>query len=413
MSFARLIRGPEARVVGGMFTQAAISMVLALMSARWLGPSDRGIIVITTVLGTLLMLVGSMGVATGGRILLGAERAYGINSRYLLHLARPLIAFHLVTASVVGATVITMSKGAFDAVAVVLFAAYASLLVYAYLAREFLHGEGKHTAAIMGEVLFSTAQLLVVTLAQVSGWLNLYVAQASMVLGVVAQVWYLRRFLPGVESEKIGEGPSLSSLLRVSYPALGAALGQAFALRADRVFLGLMSTSAAAGIYGSAASFSECITLVTAGVSQVVFRDVARQKSPSNLLTVRRLALLLTAALAILLATAGPRIATVLLGDSYAGIGGLLPILCLAAIPLGVYQLNAAMLNGMGHLRRMSSITIFGAASLAVLCTILVPAIGAEGAAWASVASYSAMALLSTRRIRELVQGDAGRSGLA
>ena len=84
------------KVVALMAVEAALGAVFALITARQLGPGDRGVIVIITTLGSFLMLLGSCGAATGGRMLL-SQRAPDYAPRRHLEVTLRLSGAHAIT----------------------------------------------------------------------------------------------------------------------------------------------------------------------------------------------------------------------------------------------------------------------------------------------------------------------------
>lgn len=385
---------PETRVVLTMILQSGTAMLLALLSARWLGPADRGIVVIITFLGSILMLVGSLGTATGARVLVGREDGTRLTPRRVLRSTRPLLLAHVGTATVAGSLTLWLVDGHVDWGVCALFAVYACSMLWAYLRRELLHGLGRHQEAVRGEVCSVIIQLGLVAAAHLAGHLNVYVAVAAMAVGILAQVAYQTPYLfPGELDAAEHERGDLRSLVGFSVPALATTVGQEYTLRADRLFLGVAIGSASAGVYGSAASLAETLTLLAAGASQILFRQAARGLTLGHLLKCHAVVGCATALGAATLWITGPTLIDITLGEEYHSAVGPLRILAIGAIPFAVYQLNVAVINGAGNLGRAARLAGAGALTLTVACFVLIPLVGANGAAWASVMSYSVLAV--------------------
>lgn len=388
----RLLARPELGVVLGLAGQAGSAMALALLSARWLGPADRGLVVIATVMGSLLMLVGSLGTPTGARVLVALDE--GCDERMsvadVLASTRILLWIHLFTAASVGGLVFWLVSGHVRWSVLLLFVGYAVLMLAAYARRELLHGVGKHRVAVNGEILTVITQLLLTATAHLMDALTVETALMALSVGVVAQLLYQRTLLG---DRRRGSTTSRARLLRYSFPALATTVGQAFALRGDRLILGVIATSAAAGVYGSAASLSEALTLLAAGVGQVLFRrssgGTSRARVRHSLVAVTAL----TALGAALLAAVAPWIIEIALGDAYLAAVAPLRVLCVATVPLAAYQVSVAALNGSGRLTAAGRVTLSGAVVLTLGCVVLVPMWGMAGAAWASVLAYAFMAV--------------------
>jgi O-antigen/teichoic acid export membrane protein len=161
-----------------------------------------------------------------------------------------------------------------------------------------------------------------------------------------------------------------------------------------------MIGSSAVGIYGAAATLTEALWLIPGGVAQVAFRRASASGSSREGAKARRVALALTAAASLVLAALTPYLIRRLLGSAYAGAVPITYILIAASLPMASYQLDIAVVNGLGMLKRASSITIAGVVCLALACMLLIPLWGAVGAAWSSLASYTLMATLARRRLR-------------
>lgn len=394
--FRRLVARPELRVVMTMVLQSGTAMLLALLSARWLGPSERGIVVIVTFLGSILMLVGSLGTATGARVLVAREDETHLSAARVLRSTRPLLFVHSVTALVAGAATLWFVDGRIDSGVCALFVVYACAMLWAYLRRELLHGLGFHQAAVRGEVLSVVGQLGLISAAQVAGRLNVYVAVAAMAAGILAQVAYQARCLRtagSCDDSALNTKGDLGRLIGFSLPALATTVGQEYTLRADRLFLGIAMGSASAGIYGSAASLAETLTLLAAGASQILFRQSSRGLTRSYLSKCHAVVALATASGALVLWLLGPWLVHVTLGSAYGSAVDQLRILSIAAIPFAMYQLNVAVINGAGRLGAAGRLASLGALALTLGCFALIPWLGTSGAAWASLLSYSVLAL--------------------
>lgn len=344
----------------------------------------------SSVLGTLLMLIGGLGTPTGGRVLVAREDDTRMRLADVIASTRPLLLVHVVTAAVAGAAVFGVIQGHVDWIVLLLFDAYAVLMLAAYTRRELIHGLGLHRQAVNGEILTALVQLGLTIAVYLLGVLNLWTALAMLVVGVqvqvLRQVWILREYRGGTHDR-------FRRLVRFSLPAAATAVGQSFALRGDRLILGVMATSAAAGIYGSAASLSESLTLIAAGVGEVLFRRSSQGASRSDVARTVVVIAGITAVGAGVLALVAPWIIDLALGSAYGSALGPLRILCLATVPLGIYQVAVAGLNGSGRLGAASRVTMTGAACLALACFLLIPRWGSSGAAWSSVLAYAVMAV--------------------
>jgi len=394
-----LVRLRTVQVVGLLGAQAVLAATFAVLTARWLGPDDRGVIVIVTTLGSFLMLVGSFGAATGGRMLLSQEAA-DYTARSHRAMTRRLASVHLLTMMVVGWPLLVVTgawRGWFLAG---VFALYGVSMVSIYLLREALHGVGLHSRATLGDVFMNAVLLIGLLGTQMVFEVTVVSITWLLFLAAAAEVCYLVFHIVRVPSaHEAVDHRSMKSLLMLSAPALLASLGQAFSIRGDRLILGALSDSHAVGIYGTAATFAEITWLIPMGVGQIIFRHAAQGHYDQ----VKRLRTVTLACMAIVgvftAALAKPAVA-ILLGPSYSDSVPLIWLLLVASLPMGVYHLHAPMLNGAGDLKGPAIAGGLSSIVLLTLCVATIPVWGAYGAGIASFFAYSLMAAVTVLRSR-------------
>lgn len=393
-------------VVVALAGQAGAASLFAVLTARWLGPDDRGVLVIVITTSVLLMLLGSAGVATGARYLLGTEPARLDPTTYARH-ARSLIALHLLTASTLGVLILGASGGFTDWVTVPQFIALALLQLSAYLKREGLHGRGRHVVAISGELLTLAVQLIVVILMGVLDSVTLRGVLWIVIGAYALQVAYLAQMSKNKQTSWITQDPvaaRLFPMLRFSAPAMLTALGQGFVVRGDRLILGVFATTAAVGVYSVAATLAEVIWLIPGGLAHVLFRRVSMSHCIADHNKFRYFALGATAMSAVLMALAIEPLIDLLLGPEYSDAVELAYLLLMAALAFSVYQLDMAMLNGLGRLDLGGRVAVAGSSALLVCCLIMIPLWGATGAAVASLVAYCIMAIGGRLAVRIAAQ---------
>jgi O-antigen/teichoic acid export membrane protein len=383
-------RSRVSSLIGLLGLQAGLAIAVSLVTARWLGPADRGVIVIATTSASLLMLIGSLGIATSGRVLL-AQGDVRFSLSQQARIAGMITAWHLPMVSVVGWPLLYFTgawRGWMPAIA---FTVYATGLMAAYLGREALHGIGRHRQAVGGDLLTAGTQLAVLVAVWLSGQLSVLTVLTVMALTVwcqVAVLWLLLRSLR--EREDPAVGIRLKTLVTFSLPALAAALGQAFVIRGDRLILGTYESTATVGIYGVAATFSEVVWLGATGFSQLCFRYSA-QGLAARVMRLRIANLVLTIAAAGLAAVVAQPVVHMVLGDAYAESVPIIWLLLIAAVLMSAYFVEAAALNGAGRLTVPARAAVTGSLALIVGCALLIPRFGPYGAAVASCLSYATM----------------------
>jgi O-antigen/teichoic acid export membrane protein len=398
------VRSTEAHVILAIAVQGGAASLFALLTARWLGPASRGSVVVFMTTSSFLMLVGSLGVSTGARVLLNNSPPLSLNT--YLKKARLLSAVHLVTSSSVGLFTLTKTGGMPTWGVGVIFVPFAAIQLFSYFQREALHGMGRHRTALYGDVLSSTLQTAAVLLLKVAGRLSLTAVCLVVLGGSVAQAAFLAVRLQSTPQSPPSTNYSLKRLIRYSLPAVVTTLGQAFVIRGDRLILGLIAGAAPVGIYGTAATFTELIWLLPAGVAQVAFRKASVVGLDPTRARVRTLTLLITALMCVALAACTQFLVTALLGAKYYSAVGLVYILIAASLPMASYQLDVAVLNGLGRLSDSGRATMLGSIALVAGCLISIPKYGAYGAAWSSLGAYTAMATLARIDMRRAKAGN-------
>jgi O-antigen/teichoic acid export membrane protein len=166
-------------------------------------------------------------------------------------------------------------------------------------------------------------------------------------------------------------------------------------IRGDRLVLGALATSGAVGIYGVAASFTELLWLVPGGVARIAFRRASLRGSRAEYKRKRTLALLCTLCSGVALAFCAHWMIPLLLGYAYIEAVEITYLLIVASLPMASYQLDVAVLNGLGRLKYAGATTTIGTAVLMAGCLLLIPVWGAMGAAVASLVAYTAMAIVA------------------
>lgn len=399
-----LIASPTLAVVLLLGAQSALASLFALLTARWLGPSDRGVVVLITTTSSLLMLGGSLGVATGGRMLLSrGDRSYPLSQHYRLTSRLSLV--HVFTSTLLGLPLLVATHSWRGVGVGVCLVIYSVGVLVAYFERETLHGLQRHRTAIAIDLLTASIQisgLAILVLANAMRIMPLLVLMSIAIWSQVAIAIGTTRADRRVRQVVRGLMP-FATVLHLSTPALVAALAQAYVVRGDRVMLGLLGSTRSVGIYGTAATIAEAIWLVPLGLSQVVFSKSAKGDVKA-VARYRALSLSFSVAAAAAIFVLAPVIVRDALGSKYSEAVPLIRVMTLAAVAMGVYLVETAILNGQGDLKLPAKAASAGALVMATLCLALIPQLGAVGAAWATVASYALLGFVAwlgaRRRLR-------------
>ncbi|MFD2092768.1 lipopolysaccharide biosynthesis protein [Blastococcus deserti] len=386
--------------------QAGLQMLVAVLSARWLGPSDRGSLVLATTVATLLLLVSGLGVGTGARVVLAEASTWWTWPRYVA-LAGTMAGPHALVALVVGLPVLGALTDP-DPATQVLFVLYSALALTASLLREGLHGRGRHRQGIGLDVGAAAIQLLLTAAVAYAGRLTvataLAIASGCLALTVAGQLAAGQRGSGRMRlgcswRALVGHG---RTLVAFSLPGLVTSLGQSFVIHGDRLVLGAVGSSAAVGVYSAASSLAALAWFIPAAFTGVLTRGVAASGSLEAWERSWKRFVAFSAVLALVTGSLGTVVFPLLLGADYREGASLVAVLSLAAIPYALHQYDSAACQG---LRELSAGTLGALTGSVLVVVVLVPVIaafGATGAAFGMIAVYSAMAVVSRRRLRGL-----------
>jgi O-antigen/teichoic acid export membrane protein len=387
---------------------AAAQMGVALLSARWLGPSDRGQLVVATTVATLLLLVSSLGAGPASRVILAAAHGWWTWPRYLA-LAAALLTPHLVICATAGLLLVTYLSPATVPVQIA-FLAFALSALLAHLLREGLHGLGRHRTTIAIDVGVAVAQLAALAAVHAAGRLTaataLTIAAGCLLAGVVVQALVGRQAdLAARERTRTSARQWWShalELIRFSRIGLLAALGQSFVISADRLIIGWAGSASQVGIYSVAATLAGLAWVLMTGLTAVLTRQTAASGSLAPWRRWRSQFLAAAIALAVCVAVAGHVAVPLLLGDAFLPARSVLPILCLAAIPYASYQLDAAACAGLRDLRTGAVAAVAGSFALVGTAMAGYHLDGLTGVALGVLAVYVLMAVIARVRILRL-----------
>lgn len=388
--------------------QMAVQMGVALLSARWLGPGDRGDLVLATTVATLMLLLSSLGAGLTSRVVLAEPGRWWTWSRYL-GLAGLLTVPHIVLSATVGlAVVLRLSTG--DTGIAVPFVVYSATALSAHLLREGLHGLGRHRTTMAIDVASAGTQLLLIAGLYAEGILTPATALYAGALCYAGSITL--QFLVGRAADVAGRGRARVSaaewwgetrtFLGISRFALVAALGQSFVVNGDRLVLGAAGSSAQVGIYAAASSLAQVAWVAPVALAPMLTRRVAaaRTLAPWQHLYPRVLAL--TGVLAVTVACLGWFAIPILLGDAFIPARDVLPILCAAALPYAAYHVDSAACAGLRDLRTGALGAFVGCVALVAMTTAGYHVYDTPGIAWGVLVTYVVMAGTTRWRVTGL-----------
>jgi O-antigen/teichoic acid export membrane protein len=371
---------------------AIAASAFALVSARYLVPSARGTFALVMTTGSLTMLIGARGRPTVARQSLSAEDGRYSPRLYLRDVSKLALIYMPLGSASLG--VVLLTAEAWPGVveyALAILIVLSLLLNYTF--REGLHGVGRHEFAIGSDVTSALGQLATLVAAQSAlARVDIVHVLAISACWLAMQATVLAIALarhPWAAERNVGDSVPVAA---ASTAAMFGAVGQAGAIRGDRLLLGLIAGPAPVGTYAVIASLTDLMQVGARGAGQLAFRRSAAgdRKAVARLL---QMTLALTMASGLVIAFTARPVIRHLIGPDYVPSPALVASLAFAGIPLTIFLFLSSALNGMGEFNAVARNSMLGVPILVVGCLVLVPNMGADGAGLASAAAYSTMAL--------------------
>lgn len=386
---------------GARLYSAAIMLAALVLTARWLGPEGRGVVVVLTTWVTVF--------ATVSYLSLGQVCIYrAANDQGMSWLGEALGSLLLVTAAMtavgwIGVTFLWYFYGE-D-----LFASLSVVhILLAFAALPFLIWENYNSAllTIVGRVqLYNAAQFAGRTLTLVLLVILIYLLEWSI-------QGYLIAFLLGQAVVALAGITMLlrqAEVVRTSLGAVGRLVGDGAKLHlnaigvilfsgVDLLMLQYFRGPVEAGLFQFAHQISIGL-MVLPQAMLLLLNGKVRTMTRTQFWSLHQRAMLLMllglAAAAAILAACADWLVVLLAGGDFAPSGRLLAILCLAVVPAAFSMLMGLQWITRGLFVETSVLTIATGLGNIGLNLFLIPRYGAEGAAWAIVLSYCAIPLVT------------------
>ncbi len=373
---------------------ALASLGLAVVTARDLGPSGRGVVALIVVIAATTSLVVSLGVNVSARyylprkdggVTLGHYHGLGL----VLTVVQGAMALVLVLA-------FAHHDGYGTALTILLMTGFCVGTMLVWLESDALNAFGHLSASALLNALCSVLQFALVLLVAGLWRLTLDGAMVVLDLGVLAQ---FLGCLAVLVARRHRVAPAFDRrawwlMVRKGVPAIGMNAGLSLTFRFDRFVIAAALGSAPLGVYSIAVSGSEALRLFPAAWGQVAFYRVASSEAP--LATVRRqrrrILLGMAAALGVW-ALVTPFLVHALLGPRYDGAIEPWRILLIGEIGIMAYQIDGRILAGLGRTAASGLAGLAGLVLVVPLDLVLIPRHGLVGAAVASAVAYLATGL--------------------
>lgn len=223
----------------------------------------------------------------------------------------------------------------------------------------------------------------------IDGWIASRVVTLVAVLAVAA---YLVRALIQIANPRLQHARQLLSFARVQFGSgvLSMAMQSADVLLLDRLGSGLKVV----GIYALAALFTKSVMILPESIGRIYFRKIsAPQDDTGQGKSVTRLLVTTVAAsvlLAIFVAALVPTLIRTVFGADYDASVEVLYVLCLGILPSGIWIALSTINIARKRPLHALYISAVGVITCIMALVVLVPDLGAVGAAWAMNAANTA-----------------------
>lgn len=411
-SRTRRVGADFAAMTSGWLVRVALSVLISVLTARYLRPDEMGRYAFLVWLAGLVAVVLSLGLPTtltrytaearGGRrpATAGALLALVVRWQGALVLGAAALVV-LVSLAVPEPWRLPLALTALSVPAQVLYASLAAFL-------SGLQVFGGQAVLSVGMLALLTG--LVVLVAAADGGLGgLMLAHAVVnAAGLAVLAWLARR-----EGRRHGALPAAAPLSRdaradvVHYARSAGALVVLDAVvwqRTEVAFLQALASPAEIAFYALAFGVAAQVSRIPYQASIVLFPSFPALVGGGRVgelaglhATAMRYLVLLGAPLAVGLAVTAPAVIGVLYGPAYAPAAGVLVVLALGSLPAFAAGASPAMLHATKRQDRLLRQGVLAAVVNLVLALVLVPVAGALGAALASVVAQGLGSVLAIR----------------
>ena len=394
--WSQRVRGEAMLVLLSRLANVGAGTVFVLLTARHLGPSGRGEIAIAFTLAWATTGVADLGTSTSGRISLLVPDS-GVTARDVLSLTVVLIPLQAVLAASVVAllslTSLNLSRG-FGMAVVAL--SVATMMFHSTVS--LVYGLRRYGDVLAVEAALAVFQIVVLAGLLWTDRLTTTSAVVGMTVGpVLGAVRLVQVSGAWRHSGAVRETSPWRTLILDGLSPMAGSISLFLALRLDRIVLAVVAGTRSLGLFTVALAVPETLRVLPKAVGQVV-ADRGRSGIDS-VATARRHARLFVAGHGVVLAGAaavGWILLPVVFGEGFTDARDVLLVVTAAEAVLGVHLMHQALLVGFARPKGIGLPQVVGAVVMVVLALVMIPTWGIQGAAWASLLGYTALAGTST-----------------
>ena len=389
-----------------IFTSKLITFVLSfasgIVTARWLGPSGKGILSITLLVPTMAALVVSLGIRNANIYYIGQKK-------YNLHSILGNASLWTLTGSAVGIVILIMF---FPLLQDTIFKGISSLFFILILCMIPVTIISDHLISIVmglqrfktqaGLTIFQRASslLLIILLVIIFhlGVLGAIIASLTAIMAVmILNIYVLRDKMRIGDLKPIFSKRIANESIRLGLKGQIGNLLQFFNYRLDIFFVNYFLGVASVGLYTVGVAIAELLWYISDAIATVLFPKTASNNSEeANAFTplVCRQTMLITAVGAILLALIVPVLVPFLFGKAFSPSVRAVWFLLPGIVALTSTKVLCGDLAGRGKFEYGSYAATISLVITIVLDFVLIPRMGIIGAALASTVAYTVSAVV-------------------
>jgi O-antigen/teichoic acid export membrane protein len=379
-------------------------MVTGLLVGTWvtrtLGPEQAGLLGTAAAMGAVISFVAEMGLR---QVLIKEFSMHQAEQPIIFGTAVRLMAMLGLLAYVGTCTFIAWKEGPeMLRLALVLFTPLLWNPYLAVLSRWDAEGQAQRTARLAMTASLTAAALRAVFLylGKDLYWVAVSIALETLLTASACFVWCQKK--PCLGELWLWDSTTAWRLLNQAFPLLLAHSGTLLLLRADQIMIYQMCGDAEAGIYSAATRLSEIVYASGPMVIMVFMPMLTRSQEKDSARYQQQRALLFGAVSMMAYGSmlfwwlAGDWLVALFYGPKFAPAAAVLMVHGLAALPYLQGELRGAALVIEGRTMWSVRCALVALILNLMLNLWLIPAHGALGAAWATVAAYAVAWLLSS-----------------
>jgi len=390
------VRGEAVLVLLSRLANVGAGTVFVLVTARHLGPVGRGEIAIAFTLAWATTNVADLGTSISGRLNLQMPDS-NVTAHDVWSLTAALVPLQaFLAASVVASLSYTSLHLSLGFGVAVVALSVATMLFNSMV--NLVYGLRRYRDVLVTEALLAAFQILLLA---VLLWARLLTTTSAVLAMSVGPTLAAARLVQ-ISGAMRHSGPfsTTSTWRTLIHDGLSPMVGSIslfLALRLDRIVLAVIVGTRSLGLFTVALAVPETLRVLPKAVGQVV-ADRGRSGIDS-VATARRHTRLFVVGHGVVLAlaaVAGWTLLPVLFGEGFTDARDVLIVLTAAEAVLAIHLMDQALLMAFGRPKGLGLPQVVGAIITMALVVVMIPAWGVQGAAWASLLGYTALAGTST-----------------